>query len=68
MKGGQLSMKLFIECIKSVLKELSKRKYRKYHFAIALTIIYVLTFKDTDVLKDIFKLILFELIKKCIFR
>ena len=67
-KGGRHSMKLFIECIKSVLKELSKRKYRKYLASIVLFLVYVLLFKDVDILKDIFKLILFELIKKCIFR
>lgn len=61
-------MNLFIECIKIVLKELSKRKYRKYLTSIVLILIYVLIFKDTDILKDIFKLILLELIKKCIFR
>lgn len=61
-------MNLFIECIKTVLKELSKRKYRKYLTSIVLILIYVLIFKDTDILKDIFKLILLELIKKCIFR
>lgn len=61
-------MKLFIECITSVLKELSKCKYRKYLFSIVLFVVYVLLFKDTDIIKDIFKLILFELIKKCIFR
>ena len=61
-------MKLFIECIKSVLMELSKRKYRKRIFTVMLFLVYVLLFKDVDILKDIFKLILFELIKKCIFR
>lgn len=61
-------MKLFIECIISVLKELSKRNYRKYLFSIVLFVVYVLLFKDIDIIKDIFKLILFELIKKCIFR
>lgn len=61
-------MNLFIECIKSVLKELSKCKYRKSLLIIFLFITYVLIFKDTDILKDIFKLILLELIKKCIFR
>lgn len=61
-------MKLFIDCIKSALMELSKRKYRKHIFTVMLFLIYILLFKDVDILKDIFKLILFELIKKCIFR
>ena len=61
-------MKLFIECIISVLVELSKHKYRKYITPIVIFLVYVLLFKDIDILKDIFKLILFELIKKCIFR
>ena len=61
-------MKLFIECITSVLKELSKCKYRKYITPIVLFLVYILLFKDIDILKDIFKLILFELVKKCIFR
>lgn len=56
-------MKIFIECIISVLKELSKRNYRKYLFSIVLFVFYVLLFKDIDIIKDIFKLILFELIK-----
>ena len=61
-------MKLFIECIISVLKELSKYKYRRYITPIMIFLVYVLLFKDTDIIKDIFKSILFELVKKCIFR
>lgn len=67
-KGGQFSMKLFIECIISVLVEPSKHKYRKYITPIVIFLVYVLLFKDVDIIKDIFKLILFELVKKCIFR
>lgn len=61
-------MKLFIGCIISVLKELSKCKYRRYITPIMIFLVYVLLFKDVDIIKDIFKLILFELVKKCIFR
>ena len=68
MKKGEYSMRLFIDCIRPVLKVLSKRKYRKSLLIIFLFITYVLIFKDTDILKDIFKFILLELIKKYIFR